>query len=195
MMRTFFSTLGACLLVIACGGDAPEVEQTDDPQDIAEAVEAMQRSGSSEPVDADDLAELFPDELIGLERAEMTRQSSGAMGVNVAIVNAVYGERGRQITLTVTDYPAGGPALAAASMWATTSFSRETDTSFERTTELDGHRAFERHDQANGGRGEVSAIVANRAIVSFTGRGVTANEMREAVDDFGLGRLERRLGG
>ncbi len=152
-------------------------------------------SGHLEPsipaIEANRLADLFPAELMGMVRGDLTTQNASGLGYDITFASAGYEGDGRKVQVNVTDYPGGGPALAAANVWTMKNFNRTTSTGHERTTQVDGYRGFESFDKGSGGRSELSAFVGNRVVFHAAGEGMSMEELRRVVSDFRLKRLER----
>lgn len=201
-------------LGLACGGgDADENARVDmeapaDP--MAEATDAvrgaMEQMGMGsvveQPLDFRELARQLPEELGGLPRTRNEGQTSGAMGMNVSVAEAVYEtEDGGTITVSITDIGAvAGPALMGMVGWADMEIDRETDSGYERTTEYEGYPAFEQFSAYDGERGsaEVAFLIEQRFIVGFDGERVTMEQVKQLRDDLdvdALADLKDRSGG
>lgn len=187
MSRSRLPAVVSCVLCVfsACSGEKA-AEQTD----VAAALNAIAAPSSAKPATVASLAETVPNSLLDLDKVDFSNQSVGAAGYEMTVVSARYGKGDRTIQLTITDAPAGGPALAAANAWAMGNFERTTANGFQRTAMVDGYRGYEEFDTRRD-RATVSAFIANRFVFNVRGTGISMEDMRRAVAEFGL----RRLGG
>jgi hypothetical protein len=187
------------LAAIACGGDEPAADAA--PASMEEAMQqaaaaVSQQSGGAEPASAEALADRLPDEVDGLERVEVERTESGAMGMKMsATVGRYENDEGRHVTIAITDISGMGAAgMMSAAAWAMTDFDRTTDTGYDRTSRFEGFKALESESRA-GGRvnTELAIVVAERFIVRIEGRDVDIDALKDAaraLDLRGLSRMD-----
>jgi hypothetical protein len=184
------------IAVIACGGDEQAADAS--PASVQEAMQqaaAMsQQSGGAEPASAESLADRLPREVNGLERVDVERTESGAMGMKVSATVARYeGDEGRQVTIAITDIAGlGATAMMGAAAWAMTEFDRTTETGYSRTSRFEGFKAMESLS-GEGGRvnTELAIVVAERFIIQIEGRGVDMDVLKDAARDLDLRGLSR----
>lgn len=177
--------------------DASEKLASDDPEAMAEGIKKMQEAMTGgkkvEPVDFRELKGMLPETLPGLKRSHATGERSAAMGLNISHAEADYqSDDGAQtMKLELTDLGSiSGMAAMAAYAWAFADFDRETETGYEKTTTISGHKAFEQYDSADNS-GSLQIIVAQRFIVEINGDGVTMEAMKTAANKLNLGKLEK----
>lgn len=193
--------LSLTLPLAACGGgDDAEPGIFEQVGQLAEAAEGMQEMGErieemaeqppADPVDFRRLKELLPEELAGMARTSSEGQKQGMGGFNVSMANAEYGADPAAVTVTLTDLGGAQAAMLFGAAWTMVDMDKETDTGFERTTEIAGNPGYEKYDSGSE-RGEMQAIVADRFLVKVEGRSVTEDQLRgvmtaldfDALDD------------
>ena len=67
---------------------------------------------------------------------------------------------------------------------------QENDDSYERVTKVNGRLVHEQGSKRAGGRNEFGIILGERFVVSASGNGVELNELKSAVSNLDLGKLE-----
>ncbi len=211
MKRTPFLIFGLILSLFlwqGCGGTAKdknkitiESDENGAKSDItiesdkleASAQEALQKLSdgelkAGEVVSYQSLKELMPDDLLGMKRTKLEGQKSGMQGMNIATATAEYREEDKKIKVAIIDVGGSSIALAGLAMWANMEFERDSDEGYERTTKIDGHKAFEQYDK-NKQSGQVSVLLENRFILNVEGDHISEKELRKALDDIGLRKL------
>lgn len=143
---------------------------------------------SGEVVPYQSLKELLPNTLSGMNRTKIEGQKSGMQGMNISTASAEYESGDKHIQVSIMD--AGGSALtlAGVAMWANMEFERESDDSYERTTTIDGNKAFEQFDK-NAKTGQVSVLVDNHFIVNIEGTNISEKDLRNVLSDMNLRKL------
>lgn len=205
MKRHFFSI--ACLLLLgiltACGGgsEAPaenvrEAEASgEEPQSVAEAMKKveeavgqMNEGKAAEVMDFRELKALLPERLIGLERTTHSGEKAGAMGFVVSNAEAEYEDGDRRLEVKIVDTGGIMGAAMGLASWATVEVDRETQDGYERTTVIDGHKAFESYNTTDRS-GELNLLIGDRIVVTLNGRNLEAGELRTALEQIDLGEL------
>jgi hypothetical protein len=168
-----------------------------DPEAMAEGMKKMQAALSGgkkvDPVDFRELKNLLPDALPGLKRTNATGERTAAMGMNISHAEADYqSEDGSQtMNFKLTDLGSiSGMAAMTAYAWAFADFDRETETGYEKTSTISGHKAFEQYDSADN-NGSLQILVSNRFLVEINGDGVTMEAMKTAANKLNLGKLKK----
>ncbi len=136
------------------------------------------------------LKDLLPPRVLGMKRTHLEGQKSGMEGLQVAVANATYQENDKEINISIVD--AGGSALTLAglAMWANMEFERESDDGYERTTRIEGYKAFEQYDK-NAKSGQLSVLVDDRFVINIEGDNVAEKDLRKVLDDINLRQLSR----
>ncbi|MBI2571424.1 MAG: hypothetical protein HYV63_30825 [Candidatus Schekmanbacteria bacterium] len=181
-----------------------------DPQTVAQGLEqggqalaqAMQQMNQAigqaaavEPVDFRELKALMPETAAGLTRRSATGEKSAAFGMKISKVDAAYqAQGGGSAEVTVTDMgTASGFAAVGAMAWTMVDIDRETETGYERTTTIGGHKGFERFE--NGSQsGNVQVFVASRFLVEVKGRGLSMENLKQLLSAIGLDKLAALAG-
>lgn len=140
---------------------------------------------AKEIIDFRTLKAQLPDELNGMERTSHTGEKVGAMGFNMSMAKAEYRSDKGEIEVSLIDFAGLGMAKMSLASWTTIEVDRETDTGYERTTTIDGYKAFEEYDRI-AKKGEISIIAGGRYIVNIEGKNVEEGAMREALDALDL---------
>lgn len=189
----------------ACGGadDGPTAD--DGPlsglQRMGEAAEEMERAQRegrppAEPVDFRQLRELLPEDVAGLPRTSIEGAREGFSGMNVAHATAEYEGAAAadgpapRLELKVTDLSGVAMAAMMGAAWTMASVDRESERDYERTTRLSGHPAFEKYDREDRS-GDFQVLVADRFLVQATGRGLSDDQLRDALRAVDFRALER----
>ena len=197
--------LGLCIILnMGCGGSDKKADATseqaaggaqEESQSVEEAMkdvkEALQGNGEvKEVVDFRKLKELLPEELAGMDRISHSGEKAGMFGMNMSTATAEYRGDDQELEVTFVDFAGMSAALSGLAGWATMEMDRETDSGYERTTMIDGYKAFEKYDKSSKSV-EVSLLVENRFIVTVNGRNIEEKTMAKAIDQLGLKQLAR----
>ncbi|SKC13385.1 hypothetical protein [Dyadobacter psychrophilus] len=201
-MKTSFIlsfVLASAMLLSSCGKKQEE-QEVDEKEVEKSAVDALQafadkakEMGSREAVDPIDfrkLKELMPEKIGGMARTEATGEKSGAMGFTVSTAHAKYkgdGEENMDIEIVDTGGIAGVSTMALAG-WSMAEIDKETTTGYEKTTKIDGYKAFEKYDN-EGKSGELNVLVADRFVVNVQGDHITVDQLKDALKDLDLAKL------
>ncbi len=171
------------------GKDAANQSYTDALSEVSNALENLKGSGEvTEPVNFREIKKLLPERIGGLPLTNSEGATSGAMGFKVSNVDAVYSEGGKKVDVEIVD--CGGIATVARGMaaWLTFEIDKESSRGFERTTTIDGNKAYEK---CEGKYCEIALFVGDRFIVKVSGRDVEYESLRRALKDIDLDRLSR----
>ncbi len=198
--------LAATLFLTACGGkteeqkaaEAAEEATKDAKVSLGDAADAMQKMAKEmednqgkkvEVVDFRQLKELLPNDAAGLARKEATGEKNGAMGMSVSQANGKYANADNSQTLNISIVDAGGTgALMGFAAWSMIDVDKETADGFERTTKIDGYKAYQEY-KTSSKSGKVSVIVGNRFVVTADGDGLSMDAIQDAVKEIDLGKL------
>lgn len=199
--------LFALLFIGACGGDqsdsvsdkmeeakeAMESETNDQAANLNDAMKqakkAMEEAGmgqKGEPVNFRELKKLLPEEMDGMEITDQSGQTSGAMGFNISQAEVEFtGGDGEKIKISIFD--TGGITMATMGLaaWANVTIDKEDSNGYERTTTINGFKAFEKFDTKRK-RGEISIFAKERFIVKVEGREVDMEDLRDALSDIDI---------
>lgn len=199
-MKTSFlaAFLSFGLLLTGCGKSqeekqAEEKAAANSPADalqaLADKAKEMGDRKAVDPVDFRKLKDLLPEQLAGLSRIEATGEKSGAMGFTVSTAQAKY--KGPDSSLDIEIVDTGGIAgvsTMALAAWSIADIDKETTTGYERTTSLDGYKAFEKYDNESKS-GEINVLVADRYVVNVQGDNVSVEQLKEILKTIDLSKL------
>jgi hypothetical protein len=210
-IKIWFLFLGLLTMAGACGcggGDmaadetgeeessAMTEEENDTPANLQDAMaqvkDALDKAGmgqTSEPINFRELKKLLPEEISGMELTDQSGQTTGSMGFNISEATAEYtGDDGQRITLQIFD--TGGIAAAAMGLaaWAHITIDKEDSNGYERTTTINGFKAFEKYN-TNSQNGEISIFANDRIIVKAEGRKVEMEQLRDILDEIDFDEL------
>lgn len=205
-----FLTLVACSW--ACGGggnessDVLEEETTSETNDgnddgtpanlqdaMSQVKDALDKAGmgqTSEPVNFRELKKLIPEEISGMEVTDQSGQTTGSMGFTISEAKSEFtGEDGERITIELFD--TGGIAMAAMGLaaWANVTIDKEDSDGYERTTTINGYKAFEKYNNRNQS-GEIAIFANERIIVKVEGRKVEMSQLRDILEEIDLDDIE-----
>lgn len=191
-MRNFIAAMGAGLLAVTgvqaqqAGGGAGDLGA------LMGALGQMMQGGGTNAaasvVDFRELKALLPAELPGFKRTSASGEKSSAMGMTISFSEGRYEAGESSIEIKMSDYGGTGFATMMAAGWSMQEIDRETETGFERTTTIAGHKAKEQFDSSTKD-GSTEILVAGRFLVEVTGRGVTAEALKSAVEKIDLAKL------
>ena len=148
--------------------------------------DAMSDTRKMKAINFRELKNLMPEKAAGLPRQRSKGESNSMMGINVSEAEAIYYKEGEdpEIKIKIVDMGSmSGFMRMGAIGWAMTEFERETENGFERTTVIDGHKAFEKYDDDRN-RGEINIIIANRFLIEIRGRDVGFKALKETASGF-----------
>ena len=81
-----------------------------------------------------------------------------------------------------------GIATMALAAWTMADIDKETETGYEKTTTLEGYKAFEKYDNQNKS-GELNVLVADRYVVNVNGNHVSMDQLKGILGDLDLDKL------
>jgi len=167
-------------------------------EQLSKAAAAMQKAAAenkpvAEPVDFRELKALLPESLSGMKRTSAEGSKDGAAGMSVATAKGRYeaeGDKSGSLDVQITDMGAmAGVAAMAQYAWTVHEVDRETDTGYEKTTTIDGHKALEKYDR-EGKWGEIQCLVKGRFNVELRGNDVDMDTIKGALKTIDLAKLE-----
>jgi len=201
--KWLFILLALPLLALSsgCKGESKEekaereareaLEQMEEAADNLRDVLAGDESGKKvEVVDWRKLQEFLPSKIDRMSRTDESGETAGALGLRFSQASATYEKGDRRVDLKIMDTGGLSGLLNASAAWTTITIDKEDRYGYERTTTIDGYKAFEKYDKSSKD-GELSVLVGKRFVVTLEGRGVEMNELRDALDDIGLKKLEK----
>lgn len=166
-----------------------------EPKDIADAVNDMQKAlqgdgEKKEVVNFRELKKLLPESLAGMERTAHSGEKAGAMGFNMSTATAEYRDGDKEMEVAIVDFAGVAAAMMGMAAWASVEIDREDQNGYERTTNIDGYKAFEKYDSQNRS-GELNVLVKDRFIVSLKGRNIDEQGFRKAIGELSIDQLAK----
>lgn len=146
---------------------------------LEESMKGMNEN-AGEVVDFRILKDALPEKLAGLPRTSHTGQKTSFASIQVSTAQADYSEGDKRLDVTITDTGGFGMAMAGLAAWSSVDIDSESDTGYERTIMINGHKAYEKFDKSSN-YGEVSMIYDKRFIVALNGTNVSMDDMRDAA--------------
>ena len=159
---------------------------------MEEASKRMEATGGQDTgaLDPMVLQGLLPTSLPGgFHRTEISSSSAAAGGLGGSQAGGRFANGDATLTLAVTDVAAVG-ALAALGSAFEVKATRQTETGYERTGEVDGRLVTEQWD-GESNSGSYGVLVAQRFMVNADGSGVKVDDLKRAVAAVGFQRLEQ----
>jgi hypothetical protein len=142
-----------------------------------------------DPISIDQLKPFVPDTFAGLARRSINTEKNGIAGLMVSKARAEYTDGGqRNITLEISD-SGGASGLVSLAGWVNLQEERQDDNGEERTRKVDGRLVHEKVSKT-GGTNEFSIVLGDRFVVAAHGTGVPLAELKGAVGQLDLRRLE-----
>ncbi len=177
--------IGACLIVSATAARAQ------DP-DISALMglfgaAANQSTGTATVVDFRELKALLPTAVASYKRTNASGEKNSMMGISISQAEGTYAAGDATMTIKIVDY--SGTVLAAMmGAWASHEIDRESDSGYERTTSVSGHKALEKYDSSDKS-GELQILVGNRFMVEIGLNGGAAKDLQAAAAAIDLSKL------
>ncbi|MEO0873599.1 MAG: hypothetical protein AAFY48_03245, partial [Bacteroidota bacterium] len=128
-----------------------------------------------------DLKDILPERLLGMDRTEHGGERTSAMGFTLSQAEAEYEEDDQRLDVQVVDAGQAGMMKLGMVAWASVSIDRESDDGYERTTTIDGHKAYEKWDSGTG-NAELIFFYDDRYIITLKGDGVEGDDLRKALN-------------
>ncbi|HXI27558.1 MAG TPA: Yip1 family protein [Vicinamibacterales bacterium] len=142
-----------------------------------------------DPIGIEQLKPFVPDTFAGLARRSINTEKTGIAGLMVSKARAEYTDGAqRNVTLEISD-SGGASGLVSLAGWASMQEERQDDNGEERTRKVDGRLVHEKVSKT-GGTNEFSIVLGDRFVVAAHGTGVPLAELKGAVGQLDLRRLE-----
>lgn len=190
-------SFAALILLSSCGGNKDEEKK--EPENPFEAfqqlAEEAKESATKKPVDPVDFRELkgiLPEKMLGLERTELGGEKSGAMGFTISNASADYHDTDNNSSIEVEIMDTGGitgMATMALAAWTMADIDKETSDGYEKTTKVDGYKAYEKYNNKNKS-GELNVMIAKRFIINVNVSNMSADQMKEVISKLDINKLE-----
>ena len=173
---------------LALNADNDLAQVPTDHQQLARGFEQVAQ-GSTRAVDFEQLQALLP--TIAGWRQAGTRGEQLTLPVAYSRAEAVYHRDDSRIELEITDTALNPLLLSPVSMFLSPGFSERSTEGFRRAARVGGEPGLEEWN-AGSHRGEVTAVVGNRFVVTAKGRDIADLEpVKRAVESIDFARLTK----
>jgi hypothetical protein len=159
--------------------DLGKIQQTADKMKAAQQAKAVAPAA---------LQALLPAALGDYKRTEISSAGANAGGIGGSEADARYVNGDNAIRLKVTDMAVAG-ALAALGSALNVESSRQTESGYEKTGNVDGRMTSEKWDSKSRD-GSYSVVVAGRFMVEAEGTVPSVDALKQAVAAVGIDKLE-----
>lgn len=177
-------------------GNSNEKVDENSPEAYAEKMKQMGENLTEgkkvEPVDFRELKALYPESINGMKRTNSSGEKTAAFNMNISHAEADYSSEdgSKSFDINITDMGnMSGLTQMAAYGWAMGEFDRETDSGYEKTTNFSGYKAYEEYNN-EGKYGKLQVLVASRFIVEASGNNISMDELKSALGQIDLSKLE-----
>ena len=185
---------GGTSINIKIGDDKIEIDNEDLQKGLNSLKEAFENieiniDSDVEPVDFRELKKLLPSSVRGMDRTDYSGEKAGALGIMTSTATATYEDKTKEITISLVDIGGFKAALNGLAIWSSMEVDKESDSGYERTTMIDGHKAYEKYD-SDLEEGEIAIIVNDRFVVNIEGDNISEKDLKSALRKIDLDDLE-----
>ncbi len=163
----------------------------DPSQAMGQVMGALAGAGAGttiEALDVETLKTFIPQALAGMPRQSISAERNAAMGMQVAIARARYGDDGHGVKLEITD-TGGAAGFMALAGWANIESSSEEGARTERVSHQ-GDRLVKEVWDSSSKSGEYTVVVGKRFMVEVQGAAGSLADLKSAASTVDLARLE-----
>ena len=182
---------GLLVLVIGIAAGVANAQQPD-LSALMGALNSMMGGATNqapvEVVDFRELRALLPEKIGTYTRTKSEGEKNSAMGMTLSQALGQYAADKAKLNVKLLDYGGTGVASMMATAWTMSQIDRESDTGYERTTEINGNKALERYD-TGANYGELQVLVAGRFLVEIEVRDGKPEDLRAAAEALDLAKL------
>jgi hypothetical protein len=180
------------------GGVTVDMDKVDEAtkrmEQMAKRMEQSQQGASSggatslPAIAPGDLKGLLPKSLPnGFTRNDVSTSTGGAAGFSFGSARAVYTKGDKRITLSLMDMGAMGAFAAFGGIFGASA--TETKTSYSKMGQVDGRMTMEKFNRDTK-TGKFGVVVSDRIMVEAEGTGASMDELKKAVKEVDIGRIE-----
>jgi hypothetical protein len=139
-------------------------------------------------VDFRELRALLPETIGAFKRTRAGGEKNSAMGMTMSQADGEYASGTSKISIKIMDFGGTGMAGLMAAGWAMSEVDRESDSDFERSTTIRGHKALEKYN-THSKSGDIQILVAGRFMVEIIGYDCSHKDIRAAAEALDLAKL------
>ena len=133
---------------------------------------------------------MLPEKSACMERTAHSGEKAGAMGFNMSTATAEYREGDKELEVAIIDFAGVASALMGMAAWSTVEIDREDENGYERTTTVEGYKAFEKYNSKNKS-GELSVLIGDRFIITLKGRDIEEQDFKKAIAELKIRELAK----
>jgi hypothetical protein len=177
-------------------GEKVKEKLSEGSRDLAEqakeAKESLQELSNVSIIDSDRLSGVLPDNLPGMERTHIENQQNTRLGIHLSQAEADYSD-GDKANLNIHIIDLGSLQAVTTILklpWLNKDINTKTDHGFERTTDIRGHRGYEKYNSQNR-TGEMRILISERVVLSVSGENIGHRELDGALGRVDLRKLEQ----
>lgn len=174
-------------------GNQTEVDNLEDAVNaLTDALSGVQDSEPVEAIDFQELKKMLPERLAGMKRVSHEGERSGVGNMKFSSAQARYEDGDARLEVSIIDGGGFAGFIAGMAAWSMVEVDRETEDGYERTTMIDGYKAYEKYDNRSQG-GQISLIIQDRLIVNVEGDNLSERQLKRALESLNLDRLKRAI--
>jgi Yip1 domain len=163
----------------------------DPAQAMGQVMGALSGAGAGTTIEAlsvETLKTFVPEALAGMPRQSISAERNSAMGMQVAVAHARYGDEGHGLKLEITD-TGGAAGFMALAGWANIESTSEEGTRTERVGH-EGDRLVKEVWDSDSKSGEYTVVIGKRYLVEVQGNAASLADLKAAASTVDLARLE-----
>ena len=158
--------------------------------DVTKNIEVLKKTT---PLSNDELKAILPENLLGLKRSEFSVGDASMMNLSSAEAKYKNEDGSKSMTLEIMDGAGetGSAMVSILMMGLNMNKEKQTETGFEKTTEIDGMKALvseeKREDKVSS---KIQIIAKTRYLLTISGRGFSYEELSKAVGEINTSALK-----
>jgi hypothetical protein len=158
--------------------------------DVTKNIEVLKKTT---PLSNDELKAILPENLLGLKRTEFSVGDASMMNLSSAEAKYKNEDASKSMKLEIMDGAGetGSAMVSILMMGLNMNKEKQTETGFEKTTEIDGMKALvseeKREDHVSS---KIQIIVKARYLLTISGQGFTYEELSKAVGEINTSALK-----
>ncbi len=155
-----------------------------------EAVEHEKDGEMEKVVNFRELKKILPKRVAGISMTDSSGETGGVFGLKISTAEAEYKKGDQKIEVSIADVGGFGSTVLAIANWTDMEFDRESSDGYERTTTIDGYKAFEKYNERSES-GELAIFYDDRFIVTIKGKNVSESDLKSTLRKLDLKDLKK----